>query len=525
MEFRNCDDVNWGIKYRYFYNFTGLLPGSVEDASAASCDSFDPTTILNTGDATPWATYQWEVSTNGSSWTDVSGATDVSYNPPIITETTYYRRRVNDCNSRTAYSNVVTYIIGAASTPYTELTSPASTDICNGESIMLEVGGGMDGSGATTIWYDDAGLTNEVATGNPFTTAALTASQSYYVIRTDDCGTTAAFQVDVNVEDFPTPYDFLVSPNPAVACINQTATIEVSGGNGSATTATNWYSDAALTNMVGTGNPFTTPSIMEDVTYYVVRENYCAQTQAFEVNLTATPDTDGDGLCDDVDIDDDNDGRLDSFDNDPLNPFSCIDSDGDGCDDCSVTGADGSGGDPMNDGPDADGDGICDNNDAICVDTVLVHEIILFSDTVYATMNINSKDNIPAGSNISYLAGEDIDLVAGFRVDLGGEFYAGIGGICQGVMPAQSTVTSPMRIITTGQNIQIVKYTLDKVSDVTIQLFDNKGEVKALRYHATNVAAGTYEQMLNTAELHAGIYVCKITAGAESFTAKVYVKD
>ena len=45
------------------------------------------------------------------------------------------------------------------------------------------------------------------------------------------------------------------------------------------------------------------------------------------------------------------------------------DVDGDGCDDCSVTGADGSGGNPANDGPDADGDGLCDNGTAPGNDT------------------------------------------------------------------------------------------------------------------------------------------------------------
>ncbi len=46
---------------------------------------------------------------------------------------------------------------------------------------------------------------------------------------------------------------------------------------------------------------------------------------------------------------------------DDSDPNVCRDSDGDGCDDCSLTGADGSGGDPLNDGPDADGDGVCDS--------------------------------------------------------------------------------------------------------------------------------------------------------------------
>jgi hypothetical protein len=77
-------------------------------------------------------------------------------------------------------------------------------------------------------------------------------------------------------------------------------------------------------------------------------------------------DTDSDGQCDVGDADDDNDGFADVVDSDSLDPHVCVDSDGDACDDC-VVGVDGFGplpdNDPLNDGPDADGDGLCDFGD------------------------------------------------------------------------------------------------------------------------------------------------------------------
>lgn len=83
-------------------------------------------------------------------------------------------------------------------------------------------------------------------------------------------------------------------------------------------------------------------------------------------------DTDGDGDCDtglpgnpndgdpDDDNDDDNDGVNDGDDSDPLDETACRDTDADSCDDCINTAADQSGGDPDDDGPDANSDGICD---------------------------------------------------------------------------------------------------------------------------------------------------------------------
>lgn len=67
-------------------------------------------------------------------------------------------------------------------------------------------------------------------------------------------------------------------------------------------------------------------------------------------------DTDNDGTPDVFDSDDDNDGVEDGDDADPLDNFICSDIDNDTCDDCSQ----GEGQDPSNDGPDSNGDGICD---------------------------------------------------------------------------------------------------------------------------------------------------------------------
>jgi hypothetical protein len=69
-------------------------------------------------------------------------------------------------------------------------------------------------------------------------------------------------------------------------------------------------------------------------------------------------DTDGDGLCDVSDEDDDNDGRLDIEDSAQLDPTICSDTDQDGCDDCSSGQYA-----PNNDGTDTDGEGLCDTSD------------------------------------------------------------------------------------------------------------------------------------------------------------------
>lgn len=70
------------------------------------------------------------------------------------------------------------------------------------------------------------------------------------------------------------------------------------------------------------------------------------------------PNTDTDTLVDACDDDDDNDGFVDSLDSAPLDAGLCSDLDLDGCDDCSSGSFD-----PFDDGPDNDGDAICDLED------------------------------------------------------------------------------------------------------------------------------------------------------------------
>ena len=72
-------------------------------------------------------------------------------------------------------------------------------------------------------------------------------------------------------------------------------------------------------------------------------------------------DADGDGMCDDGDLDTDGDGAPNGQDTHPDNPELCHDADNDGCDECAT----GTRVLPENDGLDFDNDGICDAGSAV----------------------------------------------------------------------------------------------------------------------------------------------------------------
>ena len=91
-----CDNVTFGGNVGF--NESGASP-------------FDPAQMIETAAPSGGSgslQYQWQFSTNGTTWTDVSGAIGTSYDPGVITTTTQYRRAVRRANCTTwLFSNVV----------------------------------------------------------------------------------------------------------------------------------------------------------------------------------------------------------------------------------------------------------------------------------------------------------------------------------------------------------------------------------------------------------------------------------
>ncbi|HMX40455.1 MAG TPA: hypothetical protein PKD78_09010, partial [Saprospiraceae bacterium] len=91
-------------------------PGSIGSNQTLCGPSVDPSLLTNqtSPSGSGWLSYQWQSSTGGcsGSFTDISGATGLTYDPPAgLTTTTTYRRVVISSNGCTAISNCVTVYI------------------------------------------------------------------------------------------------------------------------------------------------------------------------------------------------------------------------------------------------------------------------------------------------------------------------------------------------------------------------------------------------------------------------------
>lgn len=116
-------------------------------------------------------TYQWQSSTNGTTYSDLSGAIDATYQA-IPIENTYYR-----CNVTCSYSSTT-----VASTPIqillnNTITSSVPATICL--PINVATLSAISSSGDVK-WYDSQIGGSTLSTGNSFTTPELTETTTFY---------------------------------------------------------------------------------------------------------------------------------------------------------------------------------------------------------------------------------------------------------------------------------------------------------------------------------------------------------
>jgi gliding motility-associated-like protein len=74
-----------------------------------------------------------------------------------------------------------------------------------------------------------------------------------------------------------------------VVCFGATATLEVTSGISSPANVFNWYSDAALTTVVGTGTTFVTPAITSTTSFWVAEADAASGCTGGSVEIVVTP--------------------------------------------------------------------------------------------------------------------------------------------------------------------------------------------------------------------------------------------
>lgn len=181
----------------------GCLGGSTTMSATLSDPSVIPGTIV----------YQWQISSDNITFTDIIGATGSSYTIPAVGAGDvgkYYRVLVAASGNMASPSCRYTspgYLLTAKS-PSTAPTSISKnrTTICPGDAITLQVNGGTLGTNASYVWYSGSCGGTYVGTGTSIVVSPVVAT-TYYVRIEGDCNVTSCvsmpitFNCDIDADD------------------------------------------------------------------------------------------------------------------------------------------------------------------------------------------------------------------------------------------------------------------------------------------------------------------------------------
>jgi RHS repeat-associated protein len=235
---------------------------------------------LPTGGDCGTYTYQWDSSTNGSTYFAVSGGTGQNYQPNVLTTTTYFKREAFCTGSSVYTTNIDTVTTEAALVSGTISPSTITVNFDKAPTSGFTVSGTIGGNGAYTYAWQSA-----AASGGPYTriagatsatytpSGAQTADSWYEVVQYSlgDSVTSSPVELIVNPEVFPgtiSPSYLVISSGTSPGTISGNP---ASGGNCGGSYAYQWQSSpngTSWTNISGADSLDDTPGTLTSTTWY-----------------------------------------------------------------------------------------------------------------------------------------------------------------------------------------------------------------------------------------------------------------
>ena len=255
------------------------------NAAAGDCsvavNGIGPATVGDNCSGTVQVSYRLEGATTGSGVDDASG---MSFNKGVTTVWYKVTDQNGNADSCSFEVNVSTTVVPPAS------ASSDPADVCPGDgNITLSYSGGVMPEGGMAMWYDDAGLTNNIGNGNDLNIPAPVVTSTYYVRFEGSCDTSSSVSTTVTVKTMTIDPTSANVDRSNVCAGDGSITLSYIGGDlGSNGTAV-WYEDAALTSIVGTGNNLSIAAPTTTTTYWVRFEADCDISAAVSVDVTVWP--------------------------------------------------------------------------------------------------------------------------------------------------------------------------------------------------------------------------------------------
>ncbi|WP_344812981.1 DUF6443 domain-containing protein, partial [Chitinophaga oryziterrae] len=249
--------------------------GSISPTSQTVFSGATPATISLVGPDVSGYTYKWMLSTNGTDFYYISGATAISYSPTAVSANQYYQvEMTSTTGGANGYSPVATVTISAHLA--TGTISPASQTInYNTVPTLLTSSGATGGIGSYAYQWqqstDNSTFTDiSGATTQNYTPVALTAN-TYFRQKTT-CGSETVYSASVLVTVYPqisagtiSPTALTINYSTSPGALSGTVS---TGGNGTYTYQ--WQSSANNSTWASTGvtTQNYTPGALTSLTYY-----------------------------------------------------------------------------------------------------------------------------------------------------------------------------------------------------------------------------------------------------------------
>jgi len=249
--------------------------------------------------------YLWESRAEGESvFAPVADGDQQSYSPPVLTQTTTYRRTVTfeGCDIPNL-SNEITIEVLPVIDPSTNVIQTDKEVVCKGDVPTLTgnlISGDIEyvwqssTTSATTGFIPAVGSDN--SNGEQFTPGFITQTTWYRrtaKYRNTNCDPVPSSEaIQVTIDELPAAPT--VKATTASTCQGGSAVLEVEPNTtGTSPLTYVWYTEASGGTPIGSGSPFTTPPLAANTTFYVeaVNANECVSLRRTSVMVTVLPIT------------------------------------------------------------------------------------------------------------------------------------------------------------------------------------------------------------------------------------------
>ena len=264
------------------------------------CNGSAPSTLTEivapTG-GTGTYTYQWQISTDNVTFTNIPLATLSSYSPGALATDTWYRRNVTSTPCGTQSSASIKITVNTVPT----ITLGTNPSVCTGTtSATLSYSATTGSPNQYSITYDltatGAGFANvpytALSAGSITLSVPGAAPASTYngvlTVRNSATGCVSAnYPITVGVNSSAVAPTSASSDRDAF-CSNAGGNISLSVTGGSGTTV-RWFTGICAGTVIGTGNPLSIAAPTATTTYYARWENGCGNSACASVTVTVYP--------------------------------------------------------------------------------------------------------------------------------------------------------------------------------------------------------------------------------------------